>query len=150
MSALLFMASRIVEKIAGGVALVALVGVVGWIGLGSDQETASERWFMPGEIGHESGTAPTVLSDNAFLTHALGSLGGKEGSLWAENNRLTSRLNFSHNLSRVFPSALYDEHPEFFPLEAGQRFRPPEGVRVSWQPDLGREDVAAYATEKAR
>lgn len=144
------MASRIVEKIAGGVALVALLGLVGWIGLGSDQETASERWFMPGELGHEPGAVPSALSENAFLTRALGLPGGREGSIWTANNGLTSRLNFSHNLSRTFPPELYDEHPEFFPLEDGRRLRPAKGGRVSWQPDLGREDVAVYAADKAR
>jgi len=144
------MASRIVSNIAGGLALAALVGVVGWIGFRSDEETLTERWFMPGELGHEPGVAPGPLSENAFLTRALGSLGGKEGKIWAANNSLTSRLNFSHNLSRIFPASLYDEHPEFFPLEEGRRIRPPKGGRVWWQPDLGREDVAAYAADKAR
>ena len=150
MSALLFMASSIVSKAAGGLALVSLGVALGLIGFDADQEMLKERWFMPGDLGYERGVPPGPLSENAFLTRAMGSLGGKAGNIWATNHRLTPRLNFSHNLSRVFPSALYDEHPEFFPLEAGQRFRPPEGVRVSWQPDLGREDVAAYATEKAR
>ncbi len=144
------MASGLTSKFAGGVALALLVAVVGWLGFSPEtQVRETERWFMPGELGHEKGRAKP-LSKNAFQTRAMTGVGRFDGDEWAKNNLLTSRLDFSHNLSRVFPSALYEKHPEFFPLEDGRRIRPPKGGRVSWQPDLGREDVAAYAADKAR
>lgn len=108
-----------------------------------------ERWFMPGATGREPGATPPPLGDHAFLTRALGGTTRANDGGWAEFNRLTPRLAFSHNLNRVFPPALHAEHPEFFPEEKGRRIRPPEGAGW-WNPDLGRDDVAAYAAEAAR
>jgi hypothetical protein len=68
---------------------------------------------------------------------------------WAKHNSLTSRLAFSHSLSAVFPPSLYAEHPEFFPLIAGQRLQPPPGSGF-WNPDIAREDAALYAADAAR
>lgn len=107
-----------------------------------------ERWFMPGELGREAGATPPALTDRAFLTRALGGATRANDGGWAEFNRLTPRLAFSHNLSRVFPPALHAEHPEFFPEENGRRIRPPDGSGW-WNPDLGREDVADFAAEAA-
>lgn len=107
-----------------------------------------ERWFMPGEPGREPGATPPALTDRAFLTRALGGATRANDGGWAEFNRLTPRLAFSHNLNRVFPPALHAEHPEFFPEEQGRRIRPPDGSGW-WNPDLGREDVAEYAAEAA-
>src|SRR5262249_28058889 len=47
------------------------------------------------------------------------------------------------------PAALFSEHPEFFPLEAGKRFQPPTRGTVYWNPDLGREEVAKFAASAA-
>ena len=145
------MASRFRTFGGLGIIFLGVIGPLAWIKstggtIGSHVEP--ERWFMPGEVGHESGLASKPLTDEAFLTRALGRLGGKEGKKWGEHNRLTFRLNFSHNLSRVFPPILYDEHPEFFPEEAGGRIRPPKRGGW-WQPDLGRADVASYAAKQA-
>jgi hypothetical protein len=107
------------------------------------------RWFMPGGFGHESGLEPAPLPVRAFLTRALNGVDRTDGGEWARENQLTPRLDFSHNLSRVFPPALFDTHPEYFPEEAGQRLRPPVGSGW-WNPDLGREDVARHAAEMAR
>ena len=117
-----------------------------------------ERWFMPGEIGHEIGDRSLEIGDRtqakdvakgSFLTRALGGVDKGDGGEWARFNGLTPRLDFSHNLERVFPPELYATHPEFFPLESGKRIQPPKGVHW-WNPDLGRADVAAHAAAKAR
>lgn len=70
------------------------------------------------------------------------------GDEWGGHNGLTKSLEFSHHLARVFPPELYTAHPEFFPLVDGGRMHPPGGS-VSWNPDLGRVDVAKYAAEAA-
>ncbi len=138
------------NQVVGGFGLLALLGTLVAIQPFSEGQVETERWFMPGELGYEPGSAPGPLSGRAFLTRAMSGVSRFDDGEWARHNRLTSSLRFSHNLSRVFPASLYEEHPEFFPLENGQRIRPPEGARIWWQPDLGREDVAAYAAEKAR
>ena len=135
-----------------------------------------ERWFAPGAIGREVGGRraedggrkaedgglssdvsrlpsavghPSSAIGRPFLTRALGGVDKADGGAWARFNGLTPRLNFSHNLGRVFPPELYDTHPEFFPLEGEKRLQPPTGAQW-WNPDLGRADVAAYAAGKAR
>lgn len=107
-----------------------------------------ERWFLPGALGHEQGRTPPRPSERAFLTRAMGGGGRYDENAWAGHNRLTPRLSFSHNLGSVFPPALYGEHPEYFPEEKGKRIRPPDGAQW-WNPDLGREDVAAFAAGAA-
>jgi hypothetical protein len=119
-----------------------------------------ERWFVPGEWGHEAGRrgqAPAALAAGpappragpaargGFLTRVLG-----VDAEWGRRNQLTEALPFSHNLGNVFPPALAREHPEFFPLADGQRLQPPPGGAWFWNPDLGRVDVALHAAEAAR
>jgi hypothetical protein len=112
--------------------------------------TELERQFMPGAAGHVAGARSGGIGPRAFRTRAMSGIERVDGGRdWAEANGLTSRPNFSHNLARIFPPELYATHPEFFPLVEGKRFRPPEGP-ASWNPDLGRGDVAAFAAEAAR
>lgn len=142
---------------------MAFLGIVtGQILLATPKSESHERWrkllktsvtferhFTPDEIGSESGALPPLPGKPAFLTRSLGALGQSEADKeWARMNLLTSQLDFSHNLSRVFSPTLYGEHPEFFPEEAGRRIQP-AGGNVWWQPDMGRSDVARYAARAA-
>lgn len=107
------------------------------------------RWFIPGELGYEPGEAPAGPRPTAFLTRAMSLGGGAEREAWAEENGLTPRLAFSHNLSRIIPATLFDERPELFPEINGERWRPEPG-RLNWNPDLGGPATAAYAAAAAR
>jgi hypothetical protein len=84
-----------------------------------------------------------------FATRAFSGLQGGEGARWAERNRLTAALFFSHNLHEIVPSELFSRHPEFFPWVEGKRLNPGPGV-FYWNPDIARPDLAAYAADKAR
>jgi hypothetical protein len=84
------------------------------------------------------------ISNRSFLTRALGGVDPE----WGAFNQLTPRLNFSHNLNRVFPAELYDSQPELFPLVDGERMKPGEGL-VNWNPDLGEPAVAEVAADAA-
>ena len=106
------------------------------------------RWFMPGALGHEPGATPPPPGPQAYLTRALGFVGGQEQRDWAKANQLTPVLSFSHNLGSIVPASLYDSHPEFFPLVGGERHRP-DGTGLYWNPDLGSPAVAAWAAGKA-
>lgn len=108
-----------------------------------------ERWFMPGELGHEPGLEAPGPGPRAYLTRSIGTGGTAEGREWEQRNGLGTRLRFSHNLSRVFPRALFDEHPEFFPMIEGRRWRPPETGRPIWNPDLGEPAVVEHAAKVA-
>lgn len=108
------------------------------------------RAFMPGAMGREEGeaAASVAASPAGFTTRAMYRV-ADDGGAWATANGLTKSFAFSHNLSAIFPPALHAERPEFFPLVAGKRIRPDPGA-YSWNPDLGREDVAVHAAEAAR
>ena len=107
------------------------------------------RWFVPGALGGEPGRAAPAAGTGAYLTRAMSLGGGEEAARWAERNGLTPSLGFSHHLAEIFPPKLHERHPEFFPLVAGARVRPQPNTH-SWQPDLGRADVAAHAAAAAR
>ncbi len=53
-----------------------------------------------------------------------------------------------HNLFRIVPPELYDEHPEYFPMIAGVRVDPRSGM--GWQPELANPGVVQLAVDKAR
>lgn len=119
-----------------------------------------ERHFMPGELGFEGGGASfgeaqidiqrgRVCKEREFLTRTIYGVEQADGGSWGRNNRLTPGLSFSHNLGSVFPPELYALYPHFFPMEKGRRIRPPVGA-AWWNPDIGREDVAKYAGNRAR
>lgn len=121
------------------------------IGLGAEWrggERSAARAFMPGELGREPGAAAPGASGRAYLTRAMYAIASEGGDEWGKENGLTAGLNFSHNLRWIFPPSLFAEHPEFFPLENGQRLHPPENSYF-WQPDIARPDVAAFAAAAA-
>ena len=152
-------------------ALTALAVAAVWFAVLRPQGEA-ERWFVPGPMGYEAGVWRRGTEDrgretgagernagrqgsvlwhpaSGFLTRVFSGGGNAEARAWERRNGRTEALPFSHNLSRVFPPALYDRHPEFFPLVGGQRLKPQVNP-VNWNPDLGRKDVAAHAAEVAR
>jgi|GEM_PF-2642013 len=96
-----------------------------------------------GQVDGRTDFKPTT-TERSFLTRALGGVDAE----WGKFNGLGPRLNFSHNLNRVFPAELFDSQPELFPMVGGQRMRPGTG-RVNWNPDLGEPRVAGVAAEAA-
>ncbi len=141
-------ALRILVTLGGLVALVAL-SVIGPARLPRARPDQPERWFAPGQWGHEPGRPVPRVNSGAYLTRHIGGLSSPDVAAWARHNRLTAPLNFSHHLSEVIPASLFGTHPEYFPLVNGQRERPPANI-VNWNPDLGRADVAAHAARVAR
>ncbi len=105
---------------------------------------------MPGSLGHEPGVAPSGPSSSAYLTRSITIQVDEESSEWLERNGLGQGLDFSHNLSNIFPPELFAAKPEFFPMIAGRRWAPPLAGRVNWNPDLGEPAVAAHAAAAAR
>ena len=106
------------------------------------------RWFLPGQLGYEPGSAPLPPAADAFLTRAMCIDRTDEEKVWSEKNFLTPRLDFSHNLAAIVRKEDYATHPEWFPLVGGQRYRPPEQV-LNWNPDLASEAVVQRAAQTA-
>ena len=103
---------------------------------------------MPGPLGYEPGSAPPPPAVDAFLTRAMGLGHTEEEKVWAGKNLLTPPLAFMHNLAMIVRREDYATHPEWFPLVAGQRYRPPEQI-VNWNPDLASEAVVQRAAQAA-
>ncbi len=117
------------------------------------------RWLFPGPLGehvppHADLALPTatVREQPAFKQRLFSGLGKAESpecrgeqAAWARRNRMHERVQFHHNLWRLFlPETYTVTHPEFFPVLAGTRFLPApatgkssaedEQAQVSWQP----------------
>ena len=128
-----------------GISWSAAIGLLLWAVVAHAEPA---RWFMPGPLGYEPGSAPPPPAKDAFLTRAMDIGGTEEEKAWSEKNLLTPSLAFSHNLAAIVRKEDYATHPEWFPLVAGQRYRPPEQI-VNWNPDLASEAVVQRAAQAA-
>ena len=114
------------------------------------------RWLMPGEDGTyvpEMATIEVpdeaVRDEPAFFSRKYFGLRLPEQQLWARRNRLHSRVEFHHNLYRLFPPSDVEEHPEFFPIHGGERYFPPEGEHFRrWQPCFTAPGIVDVAVER--
>lgn len=116
--------------------------------LGTQEPRPLARQFVPGALGFEAGADAPPPGRGAFYTRSMSMPGVVGGRQWLAANQVTGRFNFSHNLRRVFPPALYASHPEFFPWVEGARWQP-AAKASDWNPDLGRQDVARHAAAVA-
>jgi hypothetical protein len=118
------------------------------------------RWLMPGADGtdvptHESLAIPAepVRDEPAFFSRLFSGLQGAAQADWARRNRMRGRVQFHHNLLRLFPPETYTKsHPEFFPIHGGERFLPATNSTHHWQPcftapgivEIAIENISAY------
>ncbi|MBN2308731.1 MAG: DUF4838 domain-containing protein, partial [Candidatus Hydrogenedentes bacterium] len=76
-----------------------------------------------------------VRQEPAFFSRLFSGLRGGAQTDWARRNRMRGRVHFHHNLLNLFPPETYTAtHPEFFPVQNGQRFLPPTNDTHAWQP----------------
>jgi hypothetical protein len=102
------------------------------------------RWLLPGPHGDDVPACHTldvpvgeVRQQPAFFSRLFSGLRGSAQADWARRNRMHGRVEFHHNLNRLFvPSRYVKTHPEFFPIRKGQRFFPPNDQAHGWQPCL--------------
>ena len=100
------------------------------------------RWLMPGPDGEyvpkkDSVEIPRqqVRQEPTFFSRMLSGSPNEIQRTWARRNRRHSRINFHHNLYRLFPPEEYTKtHPAFFPIINGKRYLPPANSIRSWQP----------------
>lgn len=120
---------------------------------------AGRRWLFPGALGEHAPQSPElrvpvamVRSEPAFHHRLFSGLGKTEEgerrgeqALWARRNRMRGRVQFHHNLWRLFlPEQLTAAHPEVYPVLEDKRFLPAPApgkttaqdvrAQVSWQP----------------
>jgi hypothetical protein len=100
------------------------------------------RWLLPSPAGEYVPRCDTidipsreVRREPAFFSRQLSGLRGKIQSTWARRNRMHGRIEFHHNLFRLFPPEKYvGTHPELFPIHGGKRYLPPGKKKSGWQP----------------
>lgn len=113
------------------------------------------RWYCPGELGEhipqvKDWEIPEVseIVRPSYMSRSLSD--STEGyELWTKRNFLHQRFSFSHAFHRLLPPELYDQHPEWFPLIKGKRFKPRSGDTYSWQPEFGSVELAKYIGKRA-
>ena len=112
------------------------------------------RWLIPGELGEDVPAREEItvpLGRQVYSPALLSRLwsGAQYGGVWSLRQRIHGRYQFHHNLLRIFDPGLYEEHPEWFPLRVGERYRPGQGDH-SWQPCMAAESGVQHAADMAR
>ncbi|WP_156739632.1 DUF4838 domain-containing protein [Occultella aeris] len=125
-------------------------------------------WLMPDDVGAyvPSATAlyapaQMVQGTPTFRSRALSPLfnAGHTDTLtdpdplkqWAAHQRMHWRIEFHHNLWRLFPVEKYGDpalptyRPDFYPIHDGQTYIPPTGTTIQWQPRFSAPGIAAAA-----
>lgn len=111
------------------------------------------RWLMPGPHGDDVPARATIdvprgelRQQPAFFSRLLSGLHGGVQAEWARRNRMHGRVEFHHNLNRLFaPSRYVKTHPEFYPIRKGQRYFPPDDQAHGWQPCFAAPGLADEA-----
>ena len=112
------------------------------------------RWLIPGPLGEDvpEHQAVVVAQMRDIYTPAMLSRlwsGAHHGGDWNLRQRIYRRYHFHHNLNRIFPPELFDQHPEYFPQHGDERYRPGENDH-SWQPCMTDPGGIAHAADAAR
>ena len=113
------------------------------------------RWLMPGADGDDVPAHATidvpreeVRREPAFFSRLFSGLQGGAQATWARRNRMHGRVQFHHNLQRLFAPETYTKtHPEFFPLRNGERYLPATNGTHGWQPCFSAEGIVDEAIE---
>ncbi|MGC9317873.1 MAG: DUF4838 domain-containing protein [Armatimonadota bacterium] len=114
------------------------------------------RWLMPGPDGTYVPDRATievprepVRQEPAFFSRKYFGLKHEAQQLWARRNRLHSRVEFHHQLYKLFPHSDVEEHPEFFPIRDGERyFPPPDTHHTRWQPCFTAPGIVETAAQR--
>jgi len=113
------------------------------------------RWLIPGNLGEDvpSHERITVAPTHRVETPAVLSRqwsGANYGGNWQMRMRMRGRYSFHHNLHKIFdPDKYYDEHPEYYPLRGGKRFRPGKGAH-GWHPCFSNPGTVEVAVQAAQ
>ena len=113
------------------------------------------RWLIPGPLGEDVPQSDSIIvpcGRQVYTPAILSRLwsGAGHGGVWSLRQRIHGRYRFHHNLLWVFnPELYYDEHPEWYPLRNGKRYRPGKEDH-SWQPCLASESSVKHAADVAR
>lgn len=113
------------------------------------------RWLLPGPHGDDVPARTTidvpvgeVRQEPAFFSRQMSGFRGGAQSTWARRLRMHARVQFHHNLQRLFaPETYVRTHPHFFPLRKGERYLPPNNHTHGWQPCFAAEGLEDEAVK---
>ncbi|MCD6361763.1 MAG: DUF4838 domain-containing protein [Armatimonadetes bacterium] len=127
------------------------------------EDVCGVRFFHPGALGVHVPQQPELSIEDLNIRQAPSFLYRymwpsartpdrrmyREWKRWLPRSRQGGPIvAMGHNLYRIVPPELYDEHPDYFPLIAGVRVDPRSGA--AWQPELASPGVVRLAADKAR
>jgi len=113
------------------------------------------RWLLPGAVGEDIPAQQTIAvpleevrSEPVFFSRLFSGLDAA-AQVWARRNRMHGRVEFHHNLLRIFPPSKYGKtNPEFYPVRwFGGRYIPPTDQTHGWQPCFSATGSVAVASE---
>ena len=113
------------------------------------------RWYLPTAVGEHVPLKPTFALSAldrteapAWLSRQWSAADRADRGEWNRRNLLRARFSFHHYLNVWLKPALFEAHPDWFPLRpGGGRYRPRE-VDHSWQPCLSNPGVAEYVADQ--
>lgn len=127
------------------------------------EDVCGVRFYHPGELGTQVPDRPDLSLDDVSLRQTPSFLYRRmwpsaqtpdrrmyrEWQTWFRRSRQGGpAVVVGHNLFRIVPPELYDQHPDYFPLLGGVRLDPRSGA--PWQPELAHPGVIQLAVDKAR
>lgn len=127
------------------------------------EDLCGVRFFHPGELGTHIPSTPDLSFNDVSLRQVPSFLYRRmwpssqtpdrrmyrDWQTWFRRSRQGGpAISMGHNLFRIVPPELYDEHPDYFPLLGGVRLDPRSGA--GWQPELANQGVIDLAVQAAR
>lgn len=109
---------------------------------------AGVRWLFPGDAGTHTPTHDTLdipvgffRDEPAYLSRYFRPHRVDGAIQWTRHNRAHLRIEFHHNIPKLFPHKLTREHPELYPLIDGKRYLPPTINTPTWHPCYTNENA---------
>jgi len=125
------------------------------------EELCGVRWYLPGDFGEDvprrSELAVPLLDKTYEPAYKHRQYSGfqwrnrHELQRWGAHRKVRPRLQYHHNLYRVFDVKKYGKlHPDLYPIIGGRRRIPGAGNRSGWQPCLTHPKAIEIAVDYAR
>jgi len=125
------------------------------------EEFCDVRWFLPGELGEDVPTQETLsvpavdrVYEPAYQHRQYSGFQWRdlrELQRWKMHARERARLEYHHNLYRVFDVTRYGkEYPDLYPIQGGKRRIPGPALNSGWQPCLTHPKAVDIAVEYAK
>jgi hypothetical protein len=126
------------------------------------EDLCGMRFFHPGRLGTHLPHSPDLSFDELDVTQVPSFTYRR---MWPSSQTPDRRMladwrtwfvrsrqggpamHMGHNLFRIVPPELFDEHPDYFPLIGGVRLDPRGGA--PWQPELANDGVIELAAQGA-